>query len=116
MHLLDPTPLAAQFAWSPVHLAQAVENRAADAELGIRSKLHMFPAVKLVQRINQANYACMHEIFQRDMARQPLMDAARQISNLRQLFQQDAITILAVLPCGVSLRGIFVHIILSFFV
>ena len=105
--------LAPQLARSPVHFAQAVEDGAADAKLGVGAELHVLGLIELVERVDQSDDSRMHEIFERHMARQPFMDAAGQVADLRQLFEQDAVPLFLVLPGGVGLRGVLAHSILT---
>ena len=87
----DLARLAPQFARTPVHFAQAVEDGAADAELGVGTELHVLGAVKLVERVDQSDHSGVHQVFERHVAGQPFVDAARQVADLGQLFQQDAV-------------------------
>jgi len=86
VRLFHLTALAAQIARTPVHFAQAVENRAPNTKLGIGTKLHMLAVIELVQGIHQTQDASVNQVFKWHMARQPFMDAARDIAHLRQLF------------------------------
>src|SRR5579872_4013708 len=113
VRLLDLSRLAPQLARSPVHFAQAVEDGAADAKLGIGAELHVLGTVELVESIDESDHSRVHEIFEGHMARQPFVDAARKVADLRQLFEQDAVPLFLVLPGGVGLRGILAHSILT---
>jgi hypothetical protein len=75
--------LTAQIARTPVHLAQAVQNRPANAELCVRAELDALAAVKFLKCVNQSHYAGMHQVFEGNMPRQPLMNPAGNVSNLR---------------------------------
>ena len=56
---------AAQVPRSPVDLAQAVEHRAPNAELGVGAELHVLGAVKLIQSIDEADHRlCTHQILE----------------------------------------------------
>ena len=109
MRFFDFARLAPQLARSPIHFAQAVENRSPDAELGIRAELHMLGEIKLVERIDQPNHSGMHQVFEGHVPGQPFMDAARQIAHLGQLFEQDAVALFFVLPDAVGLRCTLAH-------
>src|ERR1700732_1701899 len=61
----------------------------ADAELGIRTKLHMFAAVEFVPGVDQSNYTGMDHIFEQHMARQALVNTACNVTHLRQLLHQQ---------------------------
>ena len=118
MGLFDLARLAPQLARTPVHFAQAVENGAADAELGVGAELHVLGVIELVEGVDQPDHAGMHQIFERDMARQPLVDAAREITDLGQLFEQDAVAfflliLILVLPAGIGCGGVLAHGILT---
>jgi hypothetical protein len=95
---LDPPRLATQVPRTPVHLAQAVENRSANAKLCVRRKLHVLGAVKFLQRVNQSNYAGMYQVLKRNMPRHPFVNTPRDIADLRQLLGEQALAPFLVLP------------------
>ena len=110
---LDLARLAPQLSRTPIHLPQAVEDGAADAKLGVRAELHMFGAVELVERVHQSDYARVHQVFERHVPGQPLVDAARQVADLGQLFEQDAVSLFLFLPGGIGSRCILAHGIIT---
>ena len=69
----------------------------------------MFAAIELVQRVNQAHYPGVHQVLERDMARQALVNPPRDVAHLRQLFQQQAFTLIIVLPAGIGAMARFGH-------
>src|SRR5271165_1199381 len=114
----DLARLAPQLARTPVHFAQTVEDGAADAELGVGTELHLLGTVKLVERVDQSEHAGMHQVLERHVAGQPFVDAACQVFDLGQLFEQDAVAffffvLILILPGGVGLRGVLAHGILT---
>ena len=109
MRFFEATGFAPQIARTPVHFAQTVQNGAADAELGIGPELHMLGPVKLVQGIDQPHHAGVDQIFERHMARQPFVNAARDVTHLRQLLHQYPLALVFVLPTGVGQLARFGH-------
>ena len=61
----------------------------------------MLAAVKLLQSVNQPKYTRMHHVFEQDMPRQALVNAARNVTHLRQLFHQHPLALTIVLPAVV---------------
>src|SRR5438552_19153482 len=110
MGLLQPTRLAAQIARAPIQLPQTVENGSANTKLGITAELHMLGAVVLVQRINQSENASVHQILQRNVAGQAFVDEARDVTNMRELFNKNPISLLGILPGGISWRSCFSYL------
>ena len=74
-----------QISRTPVHLPQAVQNCTPDAKLGIRRKLNLLFLIVLVQSVDQAHHAGVHQVFKGDVPRQMLVDAARNIPHLGKL-------------------------------
>jgi len=73
----------------------------------------MFGAVELVERVHQSDYARVHQVFERHVPGQPLVDAARQVADLGQLFEQDAVSLFLFLPGGIGSRCILAHGIIT---
>src|SRR5580704_3587912 len=96
LRLFHPARLAPQVPRPPVHFPQTVQHRAPDAELGIGTELHLLRAIELVERIDQSDHSRMHQILQRHMPGQALVNPARQITHLRQLFEQNAVALVSV--------------------
>src|ERR1700728_2635874 len=69
----------------------------------------MLRVVELVERIDQANHSRMHQVFERHMPRQGLVNAARQVAHLGQLFEQDAVPLFFILPGGVGRCRVLAH-------
>ena len=74
---------APQVSRTPIHFPQAIQNRTPDTKFGIRAELNMLVVIVLVQGVDQAHHARMHQVFKRDVPRQMLVDAARNIAHLR---------------------------------
>ena len=70
----------------------------------------MLGAVVLVQRINQSENASVHQILQRNVAGQAFVDAARDVTHLRELFHKNPFSLLGILPGGISWRSCFRHL------
>src|SRR5438128_2611741 len=110
MGLLQPTRLAAQVARAPIQLPQTVENGSSNTKLGITAELHMLGAVVLVQGIDQSENASVHQILQRNVAGQAFVDAASDVTHLRELFHKNPFSLLGILPGGITLRSCFRHL------
>ena len=89
--LFQAARLAAQVARAPVHVAQAVEDGAPNTELGVGGEAHILAGVVLVHGIDQSHDAGMQQVVERNVLRQPLMNAAGDVFHLRQLLQQQLI-------------------------
>ena len=72
--LLDSPTLAAQVARTPVQGPKAIEDRPANAKLGVAAELHLLFGVKLLQRIHQSQNPRAHQIFDLDMLRQTFVN------------------------------------------
>ena len=68
--------------------------------IGIGTKLHMFAAVEFVQSVDQSNHSGMEHIFEQHMTRQPLVNAAGNVTHLRQLLQQQPLALSVILAAG----------------
>ena len=106
---LQPPGLAPQIARAPVHLPQTVQDRPPDTELGIGPELDMLAVIELLQRINQPQHAGMHQVFQGHVAGQAVVNPARDVTHLRQLFHQQTLAFIIVLPAGISPQACFGH-------
>src|ERR1035438_9919163 len=82
---------AAQVARTPVHVPQTVQNGSPNAELGIGGKAHLLVGVELVHGVDQAHDTGVQKIVERNVLRQPFVDAACDVFYLRQLFQQELV-------------------------
>ncbi len=63
-----------QFAWPPIEIPQAIQNRAPYPELGVGSKLYLLRWIKLLKGIYQPEYAGADQIFHLHMLRQAFVD------------------------------------------
>jgi hypothetical protein len=70
----------------------------------------MLGMVELVERIDQPDHPGMYQVFDRDIPGQALVNPAREIAHLRQLFQQEAVPILFILPRGAVLCRTHDHV------
>ena len=52
----------------------------------------------------------MHQVLERHVPGQAFVNAARQVAHLGQLFEQDALPLLFILPGGVGLGRILAHV------
>ena len=82
---------AAHVARGPIELAQAVEDRALDAVLGIARKGNLFFGIVLAGGVEQAENAGVNQIVHIHVDRQVLMHANRDGFHQRQVFQHHAV-------------------------
>ncbi len=100
--LFDAASLAAQMPRAPVHFAEAVQDGAANAELGVGFQLHVLAGIEFLHGVDQADNAGVNQIFERNMRGQPVMDAPGDIAHLRKVFEQQALALLADLLVAVG--------------
>ena len=86
-------PFVAGTARRPVEFAQAVEDRSLDAELRVRLKLNILARVKIPHRVNQAQNTRVHEIFERYVLRQALVNSARDVIDLGNLAHDHLVVV-----------------------
>src|SRR5580692_1651982 len=77
----------------PVETAQAVENRSADLILGVSLEFHVLRRVETVDGRDQADDAGRNQIVQADALWQPVVNAARDQANLRQVLQDQLLAL-----------------------
>ena len=87
----DLAGLAAQIARAPVEFAEAVEDGAADAELGVGLELDLAAFVVAGERIDEAEDAGVDEILDGNVLGKAVMNVAGDVAHLRHLFQEDAV-------------------------
>ena len=78
----------------PIDFPQAVENRAANAELRVGFQLDVLPGVEIVDRIDEPNHSGGQQIFEADGIRHALMDLARDQTHLRHMRQNQLLPLL----------------------
>src|SRR5271169_2337216 len=76
---------------APVQLAQAVKNRPADAELGVRSKLYVLLGIELVESVDQPDDALVHQVLEGNVLRKVLVYAPCNIFHLRHLLEHNVL-------------------------
>src|SRR6185503_4308612 len=96
--LVDMLSFVAGTARRPVEFAQAVEDRSLDAELRVRLKLNILARVKIPHRVNQAQNTRVHEIFERYVLRQALVNSARDVIDLGNLAHDHLVVVGACPP------------------
>jgi hypothetical protein len=69
----------------------------------------LLAAVELLQGVDQPHHTAMDHILEKDMAGQTLVNAACNVTHLRQLFHQQAFALIVVLPWGTSAWVRFGH-------
>src|SRR6185369_7577800 len=106
---LQPPGLAPQVARTPVHLPQTIQDRSPDAKLGVGPELDVLAVVELLQRINQPQHAGVYQVLQGHVAGQTVVNPARNVTDLRQLFHQQPLTFIIFLPAAVSPQACFGH-------
>ena len=93
---LDQASALALLARSPVHLAQAVENGAANLVLGIRLQLDALRCIITVDRRDQADDAGGDKVVQADVAGKPVVDAAGDQFNLGHVLHNQLLALVLV--------------------
>jgi len=86
--LLETARLAAQPARAPIDEAQAIENRASNAELSVVLELNVLGRIVFPQSIHQAENPGVDQIFEQHLRGQSAMDPASHMVNMREMFQQ----------------------------
>jgi hypothetical protein len=89
-HLFLPL---AQIARRPIQLAQAVQNRALDAMLGISVKHHVLAAVVLDHGVEQAQHAGVNQIVQIHVDRQTFVNANGNRLHQREVVEHDLVAL-----------------------
>ncbi len=86
-------PSSAHVARSPVGFAQAVEDCAANAELGECLELHILRAIEAARGFKQPNHTRAHQILHLDMLREPFANARGDVIDLRQFLHDEVVSI-----------------------
>src|SRR5208282_6364134 len=107
LRLLQTAPPPPQFTRTPVERTQLIQDRSPDAEFHVRLELHFSPRIELAQCVEQAEHSGLHQVLERDVARQPAVDAPGDVAHLWQQLQQPGIAggSLAHNSCVVARRG-----------
>src|SRR6266478_2751382 len=106
---IDEAAFAAQLTRAPVEFAETVEDGAADAELGVRTELHVLREIELVESVDESDDAGMDQVFEGHVARQALVNAAGDVADLGKLFHQDALAFDVGLDGLIGGGGMFGH-------
>ena len=69
----------------------------------------MFAAVEFLQGIDQSNHAGMDHIFEQHMTGQPFVNAAGDVTHLRQLLYQQPLAFTVILATGNGSLALFGH-------
>jgi hypothetical protein len=83
---------------APVDLPQAVENGAANPELGVVLELYVLARIVFPHRVQQAENSGVHQVFQRHLRRQPVVDAPGDVPHLGQMLEHDPLALRVVVP------------------
>src|SRR5215831_1028773 len=90
--LLQTPGLAPQRPRTPVDLAKTVEDCAANAKFGIVLELNIFARIIFLYGIDQAEYPCVNEIFQKHLWRKTVVDPPGDVLHLWQMLEQHFFT------------------------
>ena len=80
--------LAAQLARAPIERSQTVQNRTANAELRVTSKLHFLRGIKLREGIHQPDDPGRDKVLNIHVLRKPFMNAPGKKTNNWKVFEQ----------------------------
>ena len=95
---------AAHVARGPVELAQAIEDRALDAVLGVARKDDLFFGIVLAGGVEQAEDAGVNQIVQIDVHRQIFVHADGDGLDQRQMLQHHAVAAIRLTACAAARR------------
>ena len=71
--------------------AQLVEDRALDAELGVRLELAVLPGIVLVDRVHQPDHARVVQVVQVDVRGEAYRDPVHDVSDQRSVLEHDLV-------------------------
>src|SRR5580704_9716727 len=94
--LFDRAGAFAKTAGTPVRGPQTVKDGTANSEFGVSGKMRVFAWIVAVHGFDQADDARMHQVLERNLAGKPVMNALRDVANIRQMIREEPL----------SLRGI----------
>src|SRR6202521_1468811 len=106
---VDQAAFAPQFARAPVEFAEIVEDSAADAELGIRTELHVLREIELIEGVDKPDDAGMDQVFEGHVAGQPVVNAAGDVTDLGKLFHEYPLAVGVGLDALIGVGGMFGH-------
>ncbi len=92
--IFDQTGAAALLTRRPVEPTQAVEYRPPDLVFRIGLELHIVPDIIAVDRGDQTDNSSRNEIVQTNRPRDALMNATRDETDLRQMLQDEFLSLL----------------------
>jgi len=87
----DEAAFATQVARAPVEFAETVKDSAPDAELGVRTELHVLGQIELVEGVDESEDAGIDQVFEGHVARQPIVNAAGDVADMGKLFHEHAL-------------------------
>jgi hypothetical protein len=91
MGRFDAPALTTKVARAPIQLAQAVENRAPNAEAGVGLELNVLGGIEFIDGIDQAKNASMNQIFELHVGRKASVYAARDIADPGEIRDEEAL-------------------------
>src|ERR1700674_1796518 len=97
MGLLNLARFAAQMARTPVQLTQTVQNGSANMKFRIGLKLDVLTWIKFFNCVDQPDHPGMDQILERHLRRQAVVYSAGDVTDLRQMFEQQALALLRIL-------------------
>ena len=85
--------LLAQPPRAPVGGPQAVQDGPADAEFGVGFQLHVARGIELVHRVDQPQHTGVHQVFERNLRGQALVNAPRDVLHLGQVLGEQLLAL-----------------------
>jgi len=83
-----------ELARSPVHFAQAIQNRALDAVLGVSVEDDVLVAVVLQDGVEEAEHTGMNQVVQIDVDGESFVNAYRDRLHQRNMLEHDPVALL----------------------
>ena len=68
-------------------LPKAVHDRASNSELCIRAEVHIPLVIETIDRVDEPKCSRLHQITERDIGRQPVVDAPRDVLHFGEVTQ-----------------------------
>src|SRR6266540_5757778 len=82
---------SAEISRSPVHLAQAVEDRPADADPGVLAEGHFVRGAEAPGGVHESNASRLNQVVKLHEAGQPAQNVARNLLHLRQVVEDKVV-------------------------
>src|SRR5580698_3645008 len=101
--------LTAEVARAPISCSEAVENRAANAERCVVTKLNVLVGIVLIHRFEKPENSSMHQVFQKYLGRHASVNATCDVADLRQLFDNDLLA-LSFVECDEPITPMLGHL------